>query len=73
VLEDGQTRNVSLSTKIPVLLAYWTAWVDPQGRTNFRRDIYGQDEQWAQALDAEFKLRAKPLIGSTEQRVPSQP
>jgi L,D-transpeptidase YcbB len=73
VLEDGQTRNVSLSTKIPVLLAYWTAWVDPQGRTNFRRDIYGQDEQWAQALDAEFKLRAKPLIGSSEQRVPSQP
>jgi L,D-transpeptidase YcbB len=73
VLEEGQTRNVTLSTKIPVLLAYWTAWVDPQGRTNFRRHIYGQDEQWAKALDADFKLRAKPLIGSAEQRAPSQP
>ena len=28
VLDNGQTRNVTLSKKIPVLLAYWTAWVD---------------------------------------------
>jgi murein L,D-transpeptidase YcbB/YkuD len=73
VLEEGKTRNVSLSTKMPVLLAYWTSWVDQQGRTNFRRDIYGQDEQWARALDASFKLRAKPLIGSAEHRAPSEP
>ena len=69
VLDDGQTRNVTLRKKIPVLLAYWTAWVDPQGRTNFRRDIYGQDAQWAKALDADFKLRSKPLFSpSAENR-----
>lgn len=62
VLDTGETHNVTLSKQIPVLLTYWTAWVDPQGRTNFRRDIYGQDAQWAQALDAEFKLRSKPLF-----------
>lgn len=71
-LDTGQTRNVTLSRKIPVLLTYWTAWVDPQGRTNFRRDIYGQDAQWAQALDADFKLRSKPLFSpSAENRAPT--
>ncbi|MET0987926.1 MAG: L,D-transpeptidase family protein [Steroidobacteraceae bacterium] len=62
VIAGGQTQNVTLEKKMPVLLAYWTAWVDPQGRTNFRHDIYGQDAKWAQALDAEFKVRAKPLF-----------
>ena len=72
VLDNGQTRNVTLSKKIPVLLAYWTAWVDPQGRTNFRRDIYGQDAQWARALDADFNLHSKPLSSpSTENRAPT--
>jgi L,D-transpeptidase YcbB len=64
VIASGQTQNVTLEKKIPVLLAYWTAWVDPQGRMNFRRDIYGQDAKWAKALDAEFKVRAKPLFSS---------
>jgi Uncharacterized protein conserved in bacteria len=64
VLASGESRNVTLRKSIPVLLTYWTAWVDPQGRTQFRRDIYGQDDKWAQALEAEFKLRAKPLFSS---------
>ena len=71
-LDNGQTRNVTLSKKIPVLLAYWTAWVDPQGRTNFRRDIYGQDAQWARALDADFNLHSKPLYSpSNGNRAPT--
>ena len=64
VLESGETTNVTLAKKMTVLLTYWTAWVDPQGHTNFRHDIYGQDARWAQALDAEFKLREKPLFAT---------
>ncbi|HEX4972712.1 MAG TPA: L,D-transpeptidase family protein [Steroidobacteraceae bacterium] len=64
VLASGESRNVTLKKSIPVLLTYWTAWVDPQGRTQFRRDIYGQDDKWAQALEAEFRLRAKPLFST---------
>jgi L,D-transpeptidase YcbB len=64
VLESGETTNVTLSKKVPVLLVYWTAWVDPKGRTNFRHDIYGSDAKWAEALDADFKLREKPLFAT---------
>ena len=63
-IEHGETRNVSLAKRVPVLLTYWTAWVDPQGRMNFRRDIYGQDAKWAQALEARFAVRARPLFRS---------
>jgi murein L,D-transpeptidase YcbB/YkuD len=59
---SGQLRNVTLRAKIPVLLVYWTAWVDPQGSVNFRSDIYGQDAAWAQGLNAPFKLRARKLF-----------
>jgi murein L,D-transpeptidase YcbB/YkuD len=60
-LESGRTQNVTLKRKIPVLLTYWTAWVDPQGRVNFRRDIYGQDDAWAKGLAGEFVIRKQQL------------
>lgn len=54
---SGQTQNVTLKPKMPVLLAYWTAWVDEVGKMNFRRDVYGQDAQWAAGLNAPYNVR----------------
>ena len=62
VIASGQLQNVTLKSKMPVLLAYWTAWVDPQGAINFRRDVYDRDAQWAAGLNAPFKIRARPLF-----------
>jgi murein L,D-transpeptidase YcbB/YkuD len=62
VIHGGKLQNVTLKRRMPVLLAYWTAWVDRDGHVNFRRDLYGQDAQWAEALDAPFRVRAKPLF-----------
>jgi murein L,D-transpeptidase YcbB/YkuD len=62
VIRGGKLQNVTLKRRMPVLLAYWTAWVDPEGSVNFRRDLYGQDAQWAAALDAPFRVRARPLF-----------
>jgi murein L,D-transpeptidase YcbB/YkuD len=61
-LQKGDLKNVTLARKMPVLITYWTAWVDPQGRVNFRRDVYGRDALWMAALDEPFKLRARPLF-----------
>jgi len=57
-----RTQNVTLKERTPVLLTYWTAFVDEQGRANFRRDIYGQDALWAAGLNAEFRVRKRPLF-----------
>jgi murein L,D-transpeptidase YcbB/YkuD len=43
-------RWVTLKKPIPVLIVYFTAWVDKSGTLNFRKDIYGHDEQLAAKL-----------------------
>lgn len=63
-LAAGKTQNVTLSKRVPVLLAYWTAWVDEQG-VNFRRDVYGRDAKWAAALDERFAFRKRPLTSDS--------
>jgi L,D-transpeptidase YcbB len=65
-LDSGRTQNVTLKRKIPVLLAYWTAWVDPQGRLNFRRDIYEQDVAWGKGLAGQFAIRKQQLIRGSQ-------
>lgn len=52
VIAGGQTENLVLRERVPVLLAYWTAWVEADGTLQFRRDIYGRDARWLAALDA---------------------
>jgi murein L,D-transpeptidase YcbB/YkuD len=51
-VESGGRRALSLPEKIPVHLAYLTAWVDREGATHFRPDIYGRDPVLDKALSA---------------------
>ena len=50
-LESGATTNVLLPKPLPVHLVYMTAWVDDQGITQFRRDIYQRDHNLQLALN----------------------
>jgi murein L,D-transpeptidase YcbB/YkuD len=45
VLADTETVRAPLTSKVPVLLLYWTVFTSPSGEVNFRNDIYGWDEQ----------------------------
>lgn len=56
-IQAGRTQNVTLTNKVPELLAYWTAWVDPQGRVNFRRDVQGQDAKWLAGLAGAYATK----------------
>ena len=58
-IESGETRTVSLARPVPVLVAYWTAWVDRNGVLQLRPDIYGSDAKVAAALRAEFRFRRR--------------
>ncbi len=49
-MNAGKEKYVTLKTKLPVYIGYFTAWVDSQGRLNFRDDVYGHDAKLAKLL-----------------------
>ncbi|MBC8172784.1 MAG: L,D-transpeptidase family protein, partial [Chitinophagales bacterium] len=51
VMHGGKETKVFLKEKIPVFIAYFTAWVDKNGDINFRKDIYGHDKELEASLE----------------------
>lgn len=53
-IETAMSKNkettVKLATPVPVFIAYFTSWVDRQGRLNFRNDVYGHDKRLAKKM-----------------------
>ena len=54
-MNAGKERYVTLKQTIPVFIGYFTAWVDRDGKLNFRDDIYGHDAKMARQLFANGK------------------
>jgi murein L,D-transpeptidase YcbB/YkuD len=46
-MNSGDEKYVKVKDPIPVVITYYTAWVDENGRLNFREDIYGHDARLA--------------------------
>ncbi|NLM97002.1 MAG: L,D-transpeptidase family protein [Halanaerobiaceae bacterium] len=40
IVERGELFQVNLTEHIPIVIVYWTAWVDEEGTVHFRDDIY---------------------------------
>jgi len=53
----GETARLPISRSMPVVVAYWTVFVDEDGTVEFRDDIYGRDA----ALAALLRDDALPL------------
>jgi murein L,D-transpeptidase YcbB/YkuD len=49
-MSSGEEKHVAVRPRIPVYLAYQTAWVE-NGRVQFREDIYGHDARQSALLD----------------------
>ncbi|HJS55600.1 MAG TPA: L,D-transpeptidase family protein [Chitinophagaceae bacterium] len=49
-MNSGDEKYVKVKNPIPVVITYYTAWVDENNRLNFRHDIYGHDERLAQKM-----------------------
>lgn len=54
----GKNKARNLKTKLPVYVAYFTAWPNEAGEVKYFADIYGRDKALAKALDAEAKVRS---------------
>ncbi len=49
-MDSGNERFVKLKKPVPVLITYYTAWVDQNGQLNFRDDIYDHDRKLASKM-----------------------
>jgi len=49
-MKSGTQHLVTLKDKVPVFIAYFTAFIDRDNRLNFRKDIYHLDERLADMI-----------------------
>ena len=45
-MNSGREQFVRLKDPVPVIITYYTAWVDDKGGLHFADDIYGHDKKW---------------------------
>lgn len=61
-IATGRTRNITLGRRLPVLLTYWTAVVDPgDDRPRFYDDVYARDPAYLEALDRPFRIHRRAV------------
>lgn len=44
-MNSGKEQTVDVKNPVPVSITYYTAWIDKNGRMNFRKDLYGYDKK----------------------------
>ncbi len=49
-MQATKEKWVTVKKPVPVFIGYFTAWVDRDGKLNFRKDIYGHDQKMADKL-----------------------
>jgi len=57
-MSTDEQRFVKVKDPIPVIITYYTAWVDDNGQLNFRDDIYGHDAKLSGKMFAQGKTFA---------------
>ena len=51
-MSAGKEKYVTLKETVPVFIAYFTAWVDENGKLNLRQDVYDRDSRLEEMLIA---------------------
>ena len=49
-MNSGKEKVVKIKDPVPVVIDYYTAWVDEHDVLQFRKDIYGHDKKMARKL-----------------------
>jgi len=61
-LATKDTRTVHLDTPLPVVVMYWTAWIDLEGQLTFYPDVYERDAAVAAGLEEDFRFRDRAIV-----------
>ncbi len=66
-MKSGKENFVKVKHPLPILITYFTAWVNDADSLNFREDVYGHDEVMAKKmfLNAVETTQLKPLKKDT--------
>ena len=65
-MHANQEQTVSLKTPLPVHIGYWTAWVEPDGKTvTYTDDPYGIDQVHARVRAARTRGTAESVARAT--------
>ena len=59
-IDSGEHKTISLPRPLPVHILYWTAWAEADGTVQFRKDIYGHDDELEKALAKEPPVWVEP-------------
>ena len=62
-IDAGQNKRQAVKNKIPVYVAYFTAWPAADGEMKYYPDIYGRDRALSKALTITRKVRDAALTG----------
>lgn len=46
-MNGDKEQRVTVKNPVPVVITYYTAWMDKKGKLNFRKDVYGYDQKTA--------------------------
>lgn len=57
-IASGQNRAVQVPQKLPVYVAYFTAWPNKDGKLEYFDDVYGRDDYTRKAFKAITDARA---------------
>ena len=69
LIKNGPLNNeIAIERKIPMHIAYFTAWVDEQGKLQTYRDVYGHEKRVDQALEGKWDQIAKGRRSSGARR-----
>lgn len=62
-IADGRNKRRNLSRKLPVYVAYFTAWPNAAGTVEYHADVYGRDGALQKAIEKEREARRSAETG----------
>jgi murein L,D-transpeptidase YcbB/YkuD len=73
-LEGTEKKTIVLKYKVPIDITYLTAYIDPYGNLNFRKDVYHYDKyQLKDYASKSISFPSKPIKKQSAKPSPSKP